>query len=135
MKQSVSDFCLANPGVNSCPTADFQRGNILIQTPKHSGSLWTTYVLPFGLQLGYGLTYQGRRLREPLAIFWDKRRPLPRYASAFCEMLADYVREIFPVTGPSAPNARSRVRASRPAPRGQVTPPIDKRRHNGRIVR
>lgn len=39
---------------------DPQRGNVLIQTPKHSGSLWTTYILPFGLQIGYGLTYQGR---------------------------------------------------------------------------
>ncbi|ARS27343.1 TonB-dependent receptor [Sphingomonas sp. KC8] len=38
---------------------DPQRGNVLIQTPKHSGSLWTTYLTPFGLQLGYGLTYQG----------------------------------------------------------------------------
>ena len=31
----------------------------MIQTPKHSGSLFTTYTLPFGLQIGYGLTYQG----------------------------------------------------------------------------
>lgn len=62
----------------------------------------------------YGLTYQGRRLREPLAVYWDKRRPLPRYASAFRDMLADYVREIFPVSGPSVPGARGRVRAVRP---------------------
>ena len=26
-----------------------------------------------------GLTYRGKPLREPLAVFWDKRRPLPRY--------------------------------------------------------
>ena len=38
---------------------DPQAGNVLIQTPKHSGSLWTTYLTPFGLQLGYGLSYQG----------------------------------------------------------------------------
>jgi catecholate siderophore receptor len=60
VKQSVSDFCLAHPGVNGCPTVDFQQGNVIIQTPKHSGSLWTTYLLPFGLQIGYGLTYQGK---------------------------------------------------------------------------
>jgi catecholate siderophore receptor len=59
VKQSISNFCLANPGVNGCPTSDPQRGNVLIQTPKHSGSLWTTYLFPFGLQVGYGLTYQG----------------------------------------------------------------------------
>ena len=38
---------------------DPQAGSQLIQTPKHSGSLFTTYKLPFGLELGYGLTYQG----------------------------------------------------------------------------
>ena len=48
-----------------------------------------------------GLTYQGRPLREPLAIFWDKRRSLPSYATAFCKMLADHAREVFPVTRPS----------------------------------
>jgi catecholate siderophore receptor len=61
--QSVSDFCLANPGAagcgNSAALPDPQAGDVLIQTPRHSGSLFTTYRLPFGLQLGYGLTYQG----------------------------------------------------------------------------
>jgi catecholate siderophore receptor len=74
--QSVSDFCLANPSplcLNSNPVnvptagtaagstviADPQAGDQLIQTPRHSGSLFATYRLPFGLQLGYGLTYQG----------------------------------------------------------------------------
>lgn len=65
--QSITDECLANPGQTSviggtaytCPTSDPQAGNPLINTPKHSGSLFTTYMLPFGLQVGYGLTYQG----------------------------------------------------------------------------
>jgi DNA-binding transcriptional LysR family regulator len=48
-----------------------------------------------------GLTYRGKPLREPLAVFWDKRRPLPRYAEAFSEMLAAQVREVFPITQPS----------------------------------
>ncbi|MFE8585566.1 TonB-dependent receptor [Sphingomonas sp. NCPPB 2930] len=39
--------------------ADVQANSQLIQTPKHSGSLFTTYKLPFGLEVGYGLTYQG----------------------------------------------------------------------------
>jgi len=62
VKQSISDFCLDHPGplpTSPCPPSDAQRGNVLIQTPKHSGSLWTTYLLPFGLQIGYGFTYQG----------------------------------------------------------------------------
>ncbi|WP_029012731.1 TonB-dependent receptor [Niveispirillum irakense] len=38
---------------------DAQKGNPLTSTPKHSGSLWTTYDLPFNVQLGYGATYTG----------------------------------------------------------------------------
>lgn len=48
-----------------------------------------------------GVTYRGTPLREPLTIFWDKRRPLPRYASAFCKMLAEHVRQVFPISRPS----------------------------------
>jgi hypothetical protein len=33
----------------------------------------------------------------------DKRRPLPPYAIAFCEMLTAFVREVFPITRPSEP--------------------------------
>ncbi|WP_375271805.1 TonB-dependent receptor [Sphingomonas sp.] len=68
--QSVSDFCrdnprgsAANPAGNGCTNSvaipDPQAGSRLVQTPKHSGSLFTTYRLPFGLEVGYGLTYQG----------------------------------------------------------------------------
>jgi catecholate siderophore receptor len=38
---------------------DYTKGDPLVNVPKHSFSLWTTYELPFGLQLGYGATYQG----------------------------------------------------------------------------
>ena len=67
------------------------------------------------------VTYQGKPLREPLAIFWDKRRPLPAYATAFRTMLAAYAREVFPISGPSAPKHRAQAqrsatrRAARPA--------------------
>jgi catecholate siderophore receptor len=60
--QSVSDFCLANPGpscLNSAALPDPQAGDRLIQTPTHSASLFTTWRAPFGLQVGYGFTYQG----------------------------------------------------------------------------
>jgi DNA-binding transcriptional LysR family regulator len=56
------------------------------------------------------VAYEGKPLREPLAIFWDKRRPLPRYASAFCEMLAEYVSEVFPITRPSEAKRGAAVR-------------------------
>ena len=59
-----------------------------------------------------GVTYRGKSLREPLAIFWEKRRPLPPYATAFCEMLAEYVREVFPITRPSEPKTTATKRAT-----------------------
>ena len=51
------------------------------------------------------LKYRGKALREPLALYWEKRRTLPRYAVGFCDMLATYVREVFPVTRPFEPQA------------------------------
>ena len=56
--QSGSDLCAANPTSSGC-TGVLLPGSVLQNTPKHSGSLFSTYRLPFGLQLGYGLTYQG----------------------------------------------------------------------------
>jgi hypothetical protein len=56
------------------------------------------------------LTYKGRPLREPLAIFWDRRRPLPRYAVAFCEMLADHMRAVFPISRPSEADRNPKLR-------------------------
>lgn len=46
------------------------------------------------------LTYRGKPLREPLALYWDKRRPLPSYATAFCAMMAAHMRKTFPITRP-----------------------------------
>jgi DNA-binding transcriptional LysR family regulator len=47
------------------------------------------------------VTYRGKPLRELLTIYWDQRRPLPRYATGFCEMLAEYMREVFPISRPT----------------------------------
>jgi DNA-binding transcriptional LysR family regulator len=60
------------------------------------------------------VTYRGKRLREPSIILWDKRRPRPRYAIAFCEMLAEYAREIFPITRPSNLKFGAEVPRSKP---------------------
>jgi DNA-binding transcriptional LysR family regulator len=42
------------------------------------------------------IVHQRRPLEEPLSIFWDSRRTQPRYAQAFCELLAGHVRKILP---------------------------------------
>ena len=49
--QSVSDHTLALTGI------DAQKGNPLANTPGNSANLWTTYKLPHGLTLGYGVNY------------------------------------------------------------------------------
>ncbi|HET7160082.1 MAG TPA: substrate-binding domain-containing protein, partial [Burkholderiales bacterium] len=47
--------------------------------------------------------YQGKPLSEQLTILSDRRRPLPRYATAFREMLAEHCRNVFPITRPTEP--------------------------------
>jgi DNA-binding transcriptional LysR family regulator len=59
-------------------------------------------VIPSGLRTHrYALrtvriTYKSKPLREPLAVVWDKRRVLPRYASDFSGLLAAHMRELYP---------------------------------------
>jgi DNA-binding transcriptional LysR family regulator len=52
------------------------------------------------------LTYRRKSLRIPYAIMWDKRRVLPAYVEDFCNSLAAYMREVFPISRPAAPKAR-----------------------------
>ena len=59
--QSVAD----NAAVN---VIDAQKGEEIPNTPEASGSLWTSYVLPGGLELGYGLTYIGEYKTEANAL-------------------------------------------------------------------
>ena len=60
--QSVSDNCLATPGLNGCTNTpanpDPEAGLPIVQTPERSASVWTTYTLPQGWVLGYGVTFQ-----------------------------------------------------------------------------
>ena len=58
VRQGGGDFCVANPTATSCASV-LVAGSELQNTPKHSGSLFTTYRFPFGLEIGYGLTHQG----------------------------------------------------------------------------
>jgi DNA-binding transcriptional LysR family regulator len=51
------------------------------------------------------LAHEGKPLREPLGIVWDKRRLLPRYAQDFAELVAAHASKLFPITPLSAPVA------------------------------
>jgi LysR family nitrogen assimilation transcriptional regulator len=58
------------------------------------------------------VAHRNRPLRERLVIQWDKRRPIPSYAQSFCELLAEYMGAMLPITQPSGKNtsaARGRV--------------------------
>jgi DNA-binding transcriptional LysR family regulator len=56
------------------------------------------------------ITHRRRPLREPLAVLWDKRRVLPRYAEEFYASLAAYMREVFPISKPPAHQPRAGAR-------------------------
>ena len=47
------------------------------------------------------ITFRGQRLRERLTILWDKRRTLPPFAAAFCDLWAGHAQRVFPVTRPT----------------------------------
>ncbi len=56
------------------------------------------------------VAHRQRPLRERLIIQWDKRRPIPSYAQSFCELLAEYMREMLPITRPSGSNTTAASR-------------------------
>ena len=49
------------------------------------------------------IAYRRKVLSEPLHLLFDRRRPLPPYAVAFCDMLVEHVRRVFPITRPLDP--------------------------------
>jgi LysR family nitrogen assimilation transcriptional regulator len=59
------------------------------------------------------VTHRRKPIRERYAIQWDKRRPMPPYAESFCEALAEYMREVLPITRPSAGRSDTRRRFKR----------------------
>jgi DNA-binding transcriptional LysR family regulator len=75
-------------------------------------------VIPSQLRTrGYDLrisavTYRAKALREQMILLWDRQRSLPPYSAAYCEMLADYVRESFPISRPS--QEVTKVKRTRP---------------------
>ncbi|MDP2226863.1 MAG: TonB-dependent receptor, partial [Moraxellaceae bacterium] len=47
---------------------DSQKGQDIAGTPRHSGNVWTTYLLPKGIELGYGIRYVGEYYTEAAAV-------------------------------------------------------------------
>jgi DNA-binding transcriptional LysR family regulator len=76
-------------------------------------------IIPSALRTDYyklrivRVTYHGKPISHPLAILSNKRRPLQPYAAVFCEMLAGYVEEVFPITRPTDSGVARRVNRKR----------------------
>lgn len=76
---------------------------------KHGVAIIPSVLATDRLRLrAFNVSFRGKPLREPLAIFWDKRRTLPPYATAFCEMLAAHMRN----THPTEPKSLRKGRAA-----------------------
>jgi DNA-binding transcriptional LysR family regulator len=50
------------------------------------------------------VAHRRKALREGLVIQWDRRRPISPYAEGFCKLLAEFMRDVLPITRPSAKN-------------------------------
>ena len=67
------------------------------------------------------IAHRRKPLREGLVVQWDKRRPIPLYATRFCELLADFMREVLPITEPSARESATRRKQAEIRKRGRRT--------------
>lgn len=107
--QASPDFVMRRSFDAACRLAGFTPNNVLECRAPHpllamAEAGHGIAIIPSALRTDrYSLrrvrvTYRGKPLNEPLAILSDRRRPLPPYAKVFCEMLAEHVRTVFPVT-------------------------------------
>ena len=114
--QISSEFMIRRTFDAACRLAGF-RPNILLESRAPHALLAMAEaghgvaIIPSALRTDHyrlriiRVTYRGKPISHPLTILSNKRRPLPPYAIAFYEMLADYVREVFPLTRPPASTA------------------------------
>jgi len=63
-------------------------GNRLVNVPVHSGSLWTTYKLPIGVEVGGGVRYVGERFTNVL-----NARKVDAYVAADATIGYDFARD------------------------------------------
>jgi len=121
--QITSDFVIRRTFDAACRLAGF-KPNILLESRAPHALLAMAEaghgvaIIPSALRIHHyrlrivRVTYRGKPLRHSLTMLSDKRRPLPPYAAAFCEMLAEHVREVFPI--PQLP-ARTALRTAKRA--------------------
>lgn len=106
--QPTTDFIMRRSFDAACRLAGFTPNNVLECRAPHGLLAMAeaghgVAIIPSALRVHryrvrvLRVTFRGKPISEPLAILFDKRRPLPAYASVFCEMLAEHVRKGFPL--------------------------------------
>jgi DNA-binding transcriptional LysR family regulator len=106
--QATTDFAMRRNFDAACRLAGFTPNNVLECRAPHALLAMAeaghgVAIIPSALRLHrykvrvLRVTYRGETLDEPLTMLSDKRRPLPSYATVFCDMLADHVRKVFPL--------------------------------------
>jgi DNA-binding transcriptional LysR family regulator len=108
--QATPDFAMRRNFDAACRLAGFTPNNVLESRAPHALLAMAeaghgVAIIPSALRIHryrvrvLRVTYRGKPLDEPLTILSDRRRPLPAYAKVFCHMLAEHVREGFPLPG------------------------------------
>ena len=106
--QATSDFLMRRHFDAACRLAGFTPNNVLECRAPHgllamAAAGHGVAIIPSAVRIQryrvrvLRVTYRGKPLTEPLAVVSDRRRPLPVYATVFCDMLAEHVRRTFPV--------------------------------------
>ena len=106
--QATEDFAMRRSFDSACRLAGFTPNYVLECHSPHALLAMAqaghgVAIIPSALQVRryvvrlLRILYRGKPLSEPLTILYDKRRPLPAYANAFCEMLAAHAKQVFPV--------------------------------------
>lgn len=106
--QATPDFAMRRNFDAACRLAGFTPNNVLECRAPHALLAMAeaghgVAIIPSALRIHrykvrvLRVTFRGKALDEPLAMLFDRRRPLPAYARVFCDMLAHHVRKGFPL--------------------------------------
>jgi DNA-binding transcriptional LysR family regulator len=106
--QATDDFAIRRSFDSACRLAGFTPNYVLECRSPHALLAMAqaghgVAIIPSALRIDryvlrrLRVLYRGKPLNEPLAMLYDKRRPLPNYAKVFCEMLAAHAKQVFPV--------------------------------------
>jgi DNA-binding transcriptional LysR family regulator len=108
LMQATTDFIMRRSFDAACRVAGFTPNYVLECRAPHALLAMAeaghgVAIIPSALRVHrytlrrMRIMYRGKPLDEPLAMLWDKRRPLPAYAKVFCEMVAKHVQRAFPI--------------------------------------